>query len=266
MDAFELLKADHRKVAKLFDQLESANGNIKLDLFKQIKRELDLHAHIEETILYPALEKPKETHELTLEAYEEHKVVKTLLAELAGATSATDEWQAKAKVLRENVEHHVEEEEDELFKKADNALSDEKIDALGRRMEAEKAVQQGRSSPKQSGAGRPQSTARKSGPKEPGILTKIANFVGIGADAEDGRPAKQAAGNKKAAAGKTSKKSAKKASTKKSRKASGGSASKRSSSAQGLKRASQAGGAKKASNAGAASSKKKTTKKRAIKR
>ena len=111
MDAFELLKADHRKVSKLFDQLESVNGNKKFDVFEQIKAELDLHAHIEETILYPALEKLEETHEITLEAYEEHKLVKTLLAELAQANSADDEWQAKAKVLRENVDHHVEEEE-----------------------------------------------------------------------------------------------------------------------------------------------------------
>jgi hypothetical protein len=68
-------------VAELFDRLEAASGKRKIDLFKQIKSELDVHAHIEETIFYPALEKPRETHDLTLEAYEEHKVVKGLLAE-----------------------------------------------------------------------------------------------------------------------------------------------------------------------------------------
>jgi hypothetical protein len=109
MDAFELLKADHTKVAELFDLVETASGKRKLDVFRRIKSELEIHTHIEETIFYPALEKPEETHDLTLEAYEEHAVVKTLLAELAGARSATDEWQAKAKVLRENVEHHVDE-------------------------------------------------------------------------------------------------------------------------------------------------------------
>ena len=86
----------------------------------------------------------KKLHDLTLEAYEEHvEEVKTLLAELSGAQSADDEWQAKAKVLRENVEHHVEEEEGELFDKTDDALTDEEIEALGRRMEAEKARQLG---------------------------------------------------------------------------------------------------------------------------
>ena len=144
MDAFELLKADHRKVSELFDQLEAATGRAKLNVFDQIKTELELHTHIEEKIFYPALEKPEETHDLTLEAYEEHKVVKTLLAKLSRARTADDEWQAQAKVLRENVEHHVDEEENELFDKADEALSDEEIEALGQRMEAEKARKQGR--------------------------------------------------------------------------------------------------------------------------
>ena len=119
MDAFNLLKADHEKVAKLFERLERASGKTKLNVFKQIKTELELHTHIEEKIFYPALEKPSETHDLTLEAYEEHNQVKKLLRELGRARTANDEWQAKAKVLQENVEHHVEEEENELFPKAD---------------------------------------------------------------------------------------------------------------------------------------------------
>ena len=142
MDAFNLLKADHRKVAELFDELESASGKQKLTVFAQIKTELELHTHIEETIFYPALEEPKETHDLTLEAYEEHNVVKSLLKELSKARSADDEWDAKAKVLRENVEHHVEEEENELFKKASKALSRDEIETLGEQMQSEKERKQ----------------------------------------------------------------------------------------------------------------------------
>jgi hemerythrin-like domain-containing protein len=192
MDAFELLKADHKKVAELFELLEAASGKRKLDVFKRIKGELELHTHIEETILYPALEKPEETHDLTLEAYEEHKVVKTLLAELSGAKSADDEWQAKAKVLRENVEHHVDEEENELFDKADDALSDEEIEALGARMEAEKARKQGRPTPK--------SGANKAGQKKaskPGIISRIKDFVGLGTDASNKQAAKKAKAKRK---------------------------------------------------------------------
>jgi len=91
MDAFSLLKADHRKVEELFEELESASGKAKLRVFEQIKMELDLHAHIEEKIFYPALEKPRQTHELTLEAYEEHEVVKKLLRELSRSKSAGKE-------------------------------------------------------------------------------------------------------------------------------------------------------------------------------
>src|ERR1044072_5430173 len=142
MDAFILLKADHRKVEELFSQLESASGQAKMRVFEQIKMELELHTHIEEKIFYPALEKPKPTHDLTLEAYEEHDVVKKLLQQMSKAKSATEEWEAQAKVLQENVEHHVEEEENEFFTEAEGALSEEQIEALGEQMEAEKERKQ----------------------------------------------------------------------------------------------------------------------------
>lgn len=197
MDAFELLKADHKKVNELFDQLEAATGKAKLSVFDQIKTELELHTHIEEKIFYPALEKPEETHDLTLEAYEEHKMVKTLLAELSGTRTADDEWQAKAKVLRENVEHHVDEEENELFDKADDVLTDEEIEALGQRMEAEKARKQGRA-------------PQKSPTKKKGIVSRIAEFVGLGSSSSSKKaaPAKKAAAKKEPASKGSKKKSA----------------------------------------------------------
>jgi len=142
MDAFSLLKADHRKVEELFEEFESASGQAKMRLFQQIKTELELHTHIEETIFYPAVEEPKPTHDLTLEAYEEHDVVKKLLQELNRAKNPNEEWEAKAKVLQENVEHHVEEEENELFPKASKVLSSEELESLGEQMESEKARQQ----------------------------------------------------------------------------------------------------------------------------
>lgn len=141
MDAFNLLKADHRKVEELFSQLESASGQAKMRVFEQIKTELELHTHIEEKIFYPALEKPKQTHDLALEAYEEHDVVKKLLRQMSRAKSVTEEWEAQAKVLQENVEHHVEEEENELFPKAQTVLGAD-VEALGLQMEAEKERKQ----------------------------------------------------------------------------------------------------------------------------
>jgi hemerythrin-like domain-containing protein len=185
MDAFSLLKADHRKVAELFDQLESASGKQKLTVFDQIKTELELHAHIEEKIFYPALEEPKETHDITLEAYEEHDVVKKLLKELSRARSANDEWEAQAKVLRENVEHHVEEEEGELFKQASKALGADEIENLGEEMEAEKAR-------KQRGSATKSSSSKKS-------ANKSASKTTAG-----GRAAKRTTGSKKSSGSKSS--------------------------------------------------------------
>lgn len=223
MDAFELLKADHKKVNELFDQLEAATGKAKLNVFNQIKTELELHTHIEEKIFYPALEKPEETHDLTLEAYEEHKMVKTLLSKLSGARTADDEWQAQAKVLRENVEHHVEEEENELFDKADDALSDEEIEALGQRMEAEKARKQGR-------------PAQRSTTKKKGIVSRIAEFVGLGSSSSSKKsgPAKKGAAKKESARKATTKNSA----TKKRASKKAASTTKRASKSAATKRSS----------------------------
>ena len=152
MDPFNLLKADHQNVAELFDELEAASGKSKLQVFKQIKTELELHTHIEEKIFYPALEKPKQTHDLVLESYEEHDIVKKLLQQMSRARTANEEWEAQAKVLRENVEHHVEEEENEMFPKAQSALSQEEIEMLGDEMQAEKERKQTRATSKRSGA------------------------------------------------------------------------------------------------------------------
>ena len=167
MDAFQLLKQDHRKVEQLFSELERASGKAKLDVFKQIKTELELHTHIEEKIFYPAIEEPEETHDLALEAYEEHAVVKKLLKELGRARTANDQWEAQAKVLQENVEHHVEEEENELFKKADSVLSDEELEDLTERMVEEKSRK----------ARRPAVSAAKksSGSKKSASKSKSAN-------------------------------------------------------------------------------------------
>jgi hemerythrin-like domain-containing protein len=238
MDAFELLKTDHEKVAQLFDQLEAASGNAKLNVFKQIRTELELHTHIEETIFYPALEKPEATHDLTLEAYEEHAVVKNLLSELDKARTADDEWEAKAKVLRENVEHHVEEEENELFDKASDALSDQELEVLGDRMSAEKSRKQGKAA--KSGK---QSKSKQASDNRGGMMSRIANFVSGGESAEksSGRSAKKA--SKKQPASKassksssTSKKSSAKKASKKTGRGANASASKRSSTAQSTKR------------------------------
>lgn len=141
MNAFQLLKEDHKKVAGIFEKLEpTTERGVKTreELFAQLKGELDVHAEIEETILYPALKEADETHDIVLEGYEEHKVVKTLLAELDEMPKDREEWGAKLKVLQENVEHHVEEEEGEMFKSARKVLTAAEAEELGTRLEEAK--------------------------------------------------------------------------------------------------------------------------------
>jgi hemerythrin-like domain-containing protein len=141
MDAFTLLKADHKKVAGILEKLDSTTERgvkTREELFTQLKTELDAHARVEETIFYPALEKADETRDITLEAFEEHRLVKQLLGELETLGKDEEQWTAKFTVLKENVEHHVEEEEGEMFKSARKVLSKEEAETLGTRMEAAK--------------------------------------------------------------------------------------------------------------------------------
>jgi hypothetical protein len=141
MNPFDLLKKDHKKVAELLDKLEKTTERglkTRDQLFQQVKEELELHTAIEEEIFYPALQQEDETKDITLEAFEEHKIVKTLLEELESMPKDDEQWSAKLTVLKENVEHHVEEEEGEMFKKAKKALSDDELEDLGNRMAEEK--------------------------------------------------------------------------------------------------------------------------------
>ncbi|HZG53587.1 MAG TPA: hemerythrin domain-containing protein [Pyrinomonadaceae bacterium] len=142
MDAFELLKNDHAKVSALFERIEPAtDATTRQQLFTQLKQELDVHAHIEETILYPALKQAAETRDITEEAYEEHQEVKDLLAELEATPADSEEWSDMLLELRENVEHHVEEEEGEMFTKAREVLSAQQINEIGAQMAAAKQQQ-----------------------------------------------------------------------------------------------------------------------------
>ena len=197
MNPYELLKNDHEKVSALFKRIESASGQAKLAGFKKLKAELDVHTLIEETIFYPALKKADETRDITLEAYEEHKVVKDLLAELAAA-KPNDQWDAKFIVLKENVEHHVDEEESDLFKKAKDVLSTEQAEALGDQMAAEKERQ---------GAPVPDEL------EKPGLIKRVVNTL-FGGETTKRAAKKKKAG--KAAGKKAAKPSSKKPSVKES--------------------------------------------------
>ena len=139
-DAVALLKADHRKVEDLFAQFEAAKGDGKKKaLAEQICMELTIHAKIEEDIFYPACE-GKVEEDLLKEAYVEHDGAKVLIAEIEAGGPDDEFYDAKGKGLSEQIEHHVQEEEQRvegMFAQARKAGLD--MDDLGARMAAEKA-------------------------------------------------------------------------------------------------------------------------------
>ena len=140
-DAIALLKQDHRTVEELFAQFEKASGEgRKQKLAEQICLELSVHAAIEEEIFYPACE-GKVEEDLLKEAFVEHDGAKVLIAEIAAGDGQTDDFfDAKVKVLQEQIEHHVEDEEkrmEGLFSQARKAGLD--MDALGEQLAQRKA-------------------------------------------------------------------------------------------------------------------------------
>ena len=134
MDAIQLLKTDHKKVEKIFTDLENKTDDRRA-LFPELDRELTVHAEIEEKIFYPSAKQAEPTRDLVLESIEEHKQIKMVLADLEQTDMRTAEWGADLKVLREDVMHHVKEEEEELFPKIQQILSEDQLADLGSRME-----------------------------------------------------------------------------------------------------------------------------------
>jgi hemerythrin-like domain-containing protein len=139
MNALELLMEDHRKVRELFEQVKATESQKQhKQLFSKIKTELDTHTHIEEEVFYPTLKKYEEFKETVLEAIEEHFQMKTLLRAIERFSEGNERFDAKLKVLIDDVEHHVEEEEGELFPKVELQFSSEQLDELGIELEAAK--------------------------------------------------------------------------------------------------------------------------------
>jgi len=138
-DAIVLLKADHRAVEELFEKFEKASGEgRKQTLAEEICLELSVHAQIEEEIFYPACE-GKVEEDLLKESYVEHDGAKVLIAEIIKGGPSDEFYDAKVKVLQEEIEHHVEEEErrlEGLFAQARKAGLD--MDALGEELAARK--------------------------------------------------------------------------------------------------------------------------------
>ncbi|HET7704259.1 MAG TPA: hemerythrin domain-containing protein [Candidatus Limnocylindrales bacterium] len=145
MDAIALLKADHDKVKKLLTELETTTERgvkTREELFATIKGELMVHEAIEEEIFYPALKGHPKAKDIVLEGYEEHHVVDLLMGELERLDVSDETWGAKALVMKENIEHHIEEEEGDMFKQARQVFDRDELEELGARMEQRKTSAQ----------------------------------------------------------------------------------------------------------------------------
>jgi hypothetical protein len=141
MDALKLLKDDHDKVKGMLEKLDKTTEAAEVTRTNglvQLKKELTVHETIEEEILYPALTEFAKTKDIALEAYEEHHVVDSIMAELEATPVEDETWAAKLTVMKENLEHHIEEEEGEMFKQVRQVMDEDELSELGERMAARK--------------------------------------------------------------------------------------------------------------------------------
>jgi len=141
MNALTLLKEDHDRIKPLLAELKETTGRAEKtrgDLFSRIKAELTVHEIVEEEIFYPTLRDHPKAREIVLEGYEEHDVVDRLMSELDGMDATDERFGPKAKVMAENVEHHIEEEEGEMFKAARQVFDRDELEELGERMSLRK--------------------------------------------------------------------------------------------------------------------------------
>jgi hypothetical protein len=148
MDAIALLETDHRRLEALLKQGEDTTKRAvqgRTKLLATVTAELGVHELIEEKLLYPALKKYPEAREIVLEGFQEHHVADLILKELHEVAKNDEQWGAKFKVLKENIEHHIGEEEGPMFRTARGVMSRAELQALGARMgKMKRDAEQGR--------------------------------------------------------------------------------------------------------------------------
>ncbi len=141
-DSITLLETDHRRFEDLLKQGEESTERAiksRKELLETLTAELNLHELVEEKILYPALKSHPEARDIVLEGYQEHHIADVLTRELHGLSTDDEQWGAKFKVLKESLEHHIQEEEGEMFRKARGIFSREDLLEMGARMVKMKA-------------------------------------------------------------------------------------------------------------------------------
>ena len=137
MDGLTLLKEDHARIKRMLAEGEETTERAqktRTELFERLKATMTTHEAMEEQVLYPALKQHPKSKDIALEGYEEHHVVDEIFEELEQTAPTDDTWAAKFKVAKENIEHHMEEEETEMFPKARQVFSEEELEQMGSKM------------------------------------------------------------------------------------------------------------------------------------
>jgi hypothetical protein len=135
MDCLQLLIDQHKEAKQLFRELEKAEGQKAQQLFDELKTKLSMHEELEETHFYPELKREKAAEEIVLESYQEHHVMDVLIEEISALGPSDETFKPKCTVLQENTEHHIEEEEGELFPKVRKIWDMDKRKEVGLKME-----------------------------------------------------------------------------------------------------------------------------------
>ena len=139
MDAITLLKHDHDEVKDLFSKFEKAKDSSKqLELAQQVCLELTIHAQIEEQSFYPEIKRLPEMEDMVMESLEEHRQVKEMVAKIKGLSAGDDHLEPDMKVLNEDVEHHVQEEEKDMFPQVKKGLGKDRLDRMGQTLMQQK--------------------------------------------------------------------------------------------------------------------------------
>lgn len=139
MNITELLEKDHRKVEQLFEQIEKTKSTARRsELFEKLWGEFSLHATAEEEVVYPAFEMLRETEEKMSHAYEEHQGARQIFAKLGRLNPEDDRWMEMCDELKQEIEHHVKEEEEEIFPRAEEALTDQRLKEIGQQFQEAK--------------------------------------------------------------------------------------------------------------------------------
>lgn len=140
MNAIELLKEEHQEVMRMIDELETSDEEMASDpldteIFNRLNESLKMHTRMEEEIFYPAMEQFNETRQMVQDSYKDHDQIDQFLAQLSALPPAEEQFQETLSDLRDAVENHVEQEEGEMFPKAEELLDLNRLNEMGRQMQ-----------------------------------------------------------------------------------------------------------------------------------